>query len=127
MIKLPLPYPPSVNHYWHLGRQGRVFIGKKGRGYRATVVALLKLYNVIKLEGRLEINISLYPPDRRKRDLDNVLKALLDALCHAGVYNDDSQIDVLRISRKDPIKGGEIIVELTEIGGTTCISKSKLM
>lgn len=48
---------------------------------------------------RLSLTIDAYPPDRRKRDLDNILKSLLDALQHAGIYSDDSQIDILKISR----------------------------
>ena len=33
----------------------------------------------------------LYPPDARRRDIDNYNKALCDALTHAGVWEDDSQ------------------------------------
>lgn len=59
--------------------------------------------------------ISLYPPDRRKRDIDNVLKALLDALQHAGCYEDDSQLDDLRIVRCEVRKGGSCVVVITPI------------
>jgi len=38
-------------------------------------------------------------PDRRKRDLDNLLKCPLDALHHAKIICDDSQIDKITISR----------------------------
>jgi crossover junction endodeoxyribonuclease RusA len=58
---------------------------------------------------RLSVSILAYPPDRRKRDLDNVLKSLLDALMHAGVYSDDSQIDKLTISRNKPLDGRVIV------------------
>ena len=59
--------------------------------------------------------ISLFPPDRRKRDLDNVLKALLDALQHAGCYDDDSQLDDIRIVRCEVRKGGSCVVVITPI------------
>ena len=49
--------------------------------------------------GRLYVTITAYQPDNRRRDLDNLPKAILDALQHAGVYEDDSQIDELRIGR----------------------------
>jgi crossover junction endodeoxyribonuclease RusA len=51
------------------------------------------------LAGRLDVRINLTMPDRRRRDLDNAMKPLLDALQHAGVYEDDSQIDRLLIER----------------------------
>jgi Holliday junction resolvase RusA-like endonuclease len=43
--------------------------------------------------------VEVYVPDRRKRDLDNLHKGILDSLTHAGVWGDDSQIDDLRIYR----------------------------
>jgi crossover junction endodeoxyribonuclease RusA len=58
------------------------------------------------LEGRLAVHITLFPPDRRKRDVDNILKALLDACEHAGCYESDSQIDELHIVRREVKKGG---------------------
>jgi crossover junction endodeoxyribonuclease RusA len=36
-------------------------------------------------------------PDNRRRDLDNLLKPLLDAMEHAGVYVNDSQVHDLHI------------------------------
>ncbi|NBW20709.1 MAG: RusA family crossover junction endodeoxyribonuclease [Caulobacteraceae bacterium] len=53
----------------------------------------------LKAAGSVRVVIEAFPPDRRKRDLDNILKSLLDALTHAGVWEDDSQIEDLRIYR----------------------------
>jgi crossover junction endodeoxyribonuclease RusA len=60
--------------------------------------------------GRLAVEIEAHVPDKRKRDLDNLFKAVLDSLTHAGVWADDSQIDALRIVRK-PV-GGMIKVRI---------------
>jgi Holliday junction resolvase RusA-like endonuclease len=38
--------------------------------------------------------------------LDNVLKSLLDACEHAGCYENDSQIDEIRIVRQEVKKDG---------------------
>jgi crossover junction endodeoxyribonuclease RusA len=104
-IQLELPYPPSVNHYW--GQSGKQrFIGKKGKEFRARVMNEVTEAGVQPLEGRLSIHVALYPPDRRKRDLDNVLKSLLDACEHAGCYENDSQIDEIRIVRQEVKKNG---------------------
>ncbi|NBW18494.1 MAG: RusA family crossover junction endodeoxyribonuclease [Caulobacteraceae bacterium] len=82
-IQLLLPWPPSVNHYWGQSGKSR-FISKRGQQFRASVIESCK--GVIALEGRLAVHITLFPPDRRKRDVDNILKALLDACEHAGCY-----------------------------------------
>jgi len=64
------------------------------------------------MRGPLAMFIKIYPPDKRRRDIDNVLKALLDSLEHAGVYENDSQIFRLQIEKKEPIKGGKCFVKI---------------
>jgi len=54
-----------------------VLISKKGRDYRKAASARLKDKNLEPLEGPLVVDIELHLPDRRKRDIDNVLKAVL--------------------------------------------------
>lgn len=109
MFQLELPWPPSINHYWRHAK-GRHFISLEGRLYRETVFWKASHYrNQFKPKDKLQIHINAYPPDRRKRDLDNLLKSLLDSLQHAQIYNDDFQIDSLTIVRKMPLKG---IVEI---------------
>lgn len=111
-----LPWPPSVNHYWMListGKGGRKVLGKKGRDFREQVIEQLK--GSVPLEGRLSIKIIATPPDKRRRDLDNILKPTLDALEHAGVYSDDNQIDEIHICRSEPNKPGKLVIFLTNL------------
>ena len=113
-IKITLPYPPSVNHYW--GQLGsRKFLGKKGKEFREAVI--IAIYNAKQrgLAGRLHMEVYLYPPDKRKRDVDNVLKPLLDAMEHAGCYENDSQIDKLCITRREVMPQGSCYVEIKVI------------
>lgn len=110
-----LPWPPSANHYWFLVAckgGGRKVIGKKGKEFRAAVCDLIDQEKP--LEGRIVVVIYVYPPDRRKRDLDNILKATLDSLEDAKVFLDDNQIDVLKVCRKEVVKGGKIEVNVHE-------------
>ena len=113
-IQLELPYPPSVNHYWGQAGNHR-FIGKKGKEFRAAVSDAVCEAGIQALEGRLAVHVALYPPDRRKRDIDNVLKSLLDACEHAGCYENDSQIDELHIIRRDVIKDGACTIVILTI------------
>lgn len=74
-----IPWPPSLNHYWRHCR-GRHFISPEGITFRQEIQRLIAAQNPPKLTGRISISISASPPDRRIRDLDNLLKVPLDAL-----------------------------------------------
>ena len=115
MIVIELPYPPTVNHYW--GRRGkRTFITKKGDDFRRDVIIkCMQEKKQLVLSGRLDVEVLLFVPDRRKRDIDNITKSLLDSLSHAHVWEDDEQIDVLTIRRMERIKGGKCIVKIKEV------------
>ena len=114
MIEITLPWPPSVNTYWR-NFDGRMIISARGREYRETVgdqMTLQKMVNHFK--GQLKVEIEAFRPDKRRRDLDNLLKATLDGLAHAGVYEDDSQIVDLRIYWAKDI-GGMLKIKIEEI------------
>jgi len=108
-----LPWPPSVNHYWrHVG--SKVLISREGREYREAVKALSIAHGWPRFGShRVSVHIEAWMPDKRRRDLDNVLKSALDSLTHAGVWDDDSQIDGLAIWRA-PLLGGMCRVEVRE-------------
>lgn len=113
MIELTLPYPPSVNHYWRTWR-GRVLISRKGREYRERVLVTLRLAGVKPISGPLAVHVELYPPDERKRDADNALKAINDSLQHGGAFLDDSQIVWLLVEKAQVVPGGKVIVRIAE-------------
>lgn len=119
MIIIDLPYPPSVNMYYRTPRSGklagRTMISEKGRMYRADVMETIMRYKLGRVPGRLEVHIDAFPPDRRRRDLDNICKGLLDGLAHAGIIADDGDIDILKIHRKEHVKGGLVRVFVSEI------------
>jgi crossover junction endodeoxyribonuclease RusA len=104
MIKLTLPFPPTVNHMWGFAGK-RKYLKKEAHEFRRLVQEACIEANA-KIHGRIAIFIALYPPTKRKFDLDNRIKALQDALEHAGVYLDDEQIDTIICVRRNVIKGG---------------------
>jgi crossover junction endodeoxyribonuclease RusA len=115
MLQLFLPYPPSVNNYWGFSRSRR-FLTPKANTFKQLVH-----YKVLESKypsfGRsyIRVGVELYPPDRRKRDIDNPLKPLFDSLVAAGLFDDDSQIVELVVFRKEVIKGGSCRVTIEKI------------
>ena len=70
------------------------------------------------LDGRLEVRIDVYPPDKRKRDIANIEKPVCDAMQRKdgyGIYIDDFQIDILHIRRLEIAKPGHVRVHISEI------------
>ena len=118
---MSLPYPPSINHYWR--RVGpRTLISREGRTFRTNVCALLGGGGPRKppAGGRIALCMDAFPPDRRRRDLDNLIKATADALQHAGVYEDDSLIDLLLVRRRNTVAGGRLDVQVVDLPLRKC-------
>lgn len=113
MVTLEIPYSPSVNHYWRVGH-GRVYLSPEGVRYKQIVAGIVRAARVKPFIGPVALLIDAYPPDRRIRDLDNVMKALLDSLGSAGLYRDDSQIKHINAWMLEPMKGGKLVVTITE-------------
>ena len=116
MITLTLPYPPSVNNLYATVH-GRKVLSKKGREYHQAVVdSVTRQLPADQRFGarRVGYTVQAFPPDRRRRDLSNLVKALEDALTYAKVWDDDSQVDRLTVVRGAPAAGGSVFIEIDE-------------
>ena len=115
MLLLNLPYAPSVNTYWRRGRFS-TYLSPIGREYKDKVAEYVIENRVPKLgDARLKMTLIIRPRSKRKFDIDNLAKSVLDSLTDAGVYDDDEQIDELHIIRGEPIKNGRVVVTIEEI------------
>lgn len=71
--------------------------------------------NAFKESDKIRATLLVYPPDKRRRDIDNIPKAVFDALGSNGLYPDDSQIHDLRIRKMEVDKNGSIYARFTRI------------
>lgn len=111
-----LPWPPSVNHIYSRTRKGGVMLNPRSRAYRDEVIYTIGKGHTA-MTGDLRVVVNAYMPDRRKRDIDNPNKAILDAMTHAGVWKDDSQIKDLRIIHRGVEAPGRVVVTVSQIQG----------
>ena len=124
-MRLILPWPPSMNTYWrHVPmrtRKGyvvRTLLSRKARIYRTKC-----MYSIVEQCGQVKatinqpvaVNLHLHSPTRRKFDVDNYLKAILDALTHARIWDDDSLVDELHIFRGKVKKDGCVVVDIAKM------------
>jgi crossover junction endodeoxyribonuclease RusA len=102
-----LPWPPTVNHYYTVAR-GRKILSTRGRKYgKQAALEIIAQGAPCFKDSEVSVVIRAYPPDKRKRDIDNIIKPILDVLS-GPVFDDDCQVSDLRITRYNPRKGGEV-------------------
>ena len=93
MIKIILALPPSVNSLWRTTATGGMYRSKKYTAWRKTAILNVLLQSGRrKIDGPYKLTLEAVRPDKRKRDLDNLLKAASDCLVEAGII-DDSQCE----------------------------------
>lgn len=116
-VIITLPYPPTGNHAVKHTRQGRHYVTSEAKSYYETVTYLVRCANACAmLDGDLTVECDIYPPDRRRRDMDNAWKVLSDACTKAGVWLDDTQINRLVLERQEPVKDGRVLLRVLQSG-----------
>ncbi len=113
-----LPYPPSVNHLWR--RVGnKTLLSAEGRAYRERVGTLVRLQGQEVPLPPHAVAIRATVPDRRRRDIDNILKALIDPV-YAAIGVDDSVIVRLEIEKCGPdAEGPRVVLTIRTATGPT--------
>jgi crossover junction endodeoxyribonuclease RusA len=118
-VKINLPWPPSVNRIWKTTSKGGWYSTKEAKEYRISVTYLAIAAGIRNSfpSGNVRVCLFVYPPDKRKIDLDNRAKVILDALQDAKVYNNDSQIKILHMEMLEVRKGGFVTVIINKLDG----------
>lgn len=118
MSELELPLPISANVYWRhtVGRNGKpfVYVSQEAVVYREQVGWLCVAAGVGPYHGPLRVTILAYICDSR-RDTDNVVKVLFDAM-QGHAYDDDNQIVEYHVYRHKARtrKDSKVIVKIEE-------------
>jgi crossover junction endodeoxyribonuclease RusA len=122
MTHLTLPYPPSCNRLWRVTSRG-TYPTAEAAAFKAEAGWLAKAAGLKLMEGPIKLTVILHPkqPKRYKPgepirclDLDNALKATIDAL-QGIAYLNDSQIVDIRALKGEPIPGGGLSVEVCRV------------
>lgn len=84
--------PISVNAaYRNVPKIGRVKTTKY-KNWQKDVGAQLSIQGLEKVCGEVEVSIFCRRPDKRKRDIDNLVKAVLDLLVAHNLIEDDRNV-----------------------------------
>jgi len=108
-VTFEIPYPsprlsPNARGHWAKSSPIR-------KAYRHECATECRIQGAKKMQGKVHAIITFHPPDKRRRDLDNMLssfKSGIDGIVDAiGV--DDSEWTIT-ISKAAPVVGGKVVV-----------------
>ena len=88
--------PPTVNTIWRKGRNGTTYLTEQARRFKAKVQA--QIPRMERVTGDCKVRVDVQFPTRRRCDLDNYLKIVMDAM-NGFVYLDDSQINEIHATK----------------------------
>jgi len=129
ILELKLPFPPSLNHFKKIGgivktKTGKLYQQRINTNetksfyfyvYRQAKLVMPPGWAEFSANAFFFVKVYLYPPDNRKRDIDNSLKVLFDSLVKAQIISDDSKIHRLYVEKCHTIEQGQVIVRIQEL------------
>jgi crossover junction endodeoxyribonuclease RusA len=97
MITLHLPWPPSVNHLWrHKGN--KIYLNPRYKAWRKEAGWTMKVEgNFTRIDVPFSAILLLSPPNKSRRDLDNIIKPVLDLLQDLQWIKNDSLCQELTV------------------------------
>lgn len=114
VVTVTLPIPPSVNHAFYNASEGGRGKTRAYKDWREEAGWEIKIQKTGKVLGAVAIDYRVSPVFhvKRKRDLDNFLKPLSDALVDLALIEDDSLIMDLRIRWDETVEQGKVVVRV---------------
>jgi len=91
-----VPMPPSVNQNTRFGKHG-AYSSPKYKDWQKEVGKIFMAAKAQELPPPYKISYEVGRPDKRQRDIDNLIKPLNDALQRAGILTNDSLVDEIFI------------------------------
>ena len=110
-IDVEVDWPPSANNNWMI-RRGRFVKTNEAACYKRLIGNLSYTWEKITFLKDIEVSIKAYPPDNRKRDIDNLLKITLVALQETHLFENDEQIRKITIERMHKCDKGKLQIRL---------------
>jgi Holliday junction resolvase RusA-like endonuclease len=112
--ELWLPWPPQSNNMFAQTRAGRRFISPAYQEWRDLAAAHLLGQRPVQMDCMVAVDILLTAPDKRKWDIDNRVKPIMDVLVVHKVIEDDCADIVRKITVEvafEKLPGATVFVE----------------
>jgi crossover junction endodeoxyribonuclease RusA len=114
MSWVSLPYPPSANRMWrHIRIKGanRTVLSAEYKAWLETATQLVAMVpKAERVAGPYTLRIDAGRPDRRRRDVDNLIKPTSDAIVNGGLVEDDSLCQHVSAGWQPGLEGLRVLV-----------------
>ncbi len=118
MIEIKIPQKPiSTNHCYRVRVvKGTpiMYMTKEGKEFKAKAQDIIRDSEVSLTDKDIKLSIELRFKDKRRRDIDNYNKILLDSMTDL-VYEDDKQIMELNLKKSSGWLNDEIVIQIEEM------------
>jgi crossover junction endodeoxyribonuclease RusA len=120
VLTVTLPFPnPDLMPNRRLGKHWAQTNGAKSKAYDDAYMLTYQAMQSFRgqwhpTSGRVPVTLTFLPPDKRRRDLDNLLAASKSALdgVAAALHMDDREFEPVTLKRGDPALNGALVVEI---------------
>lgn len=103
-----LPTPPSVNRLWRISGR-RMYRSKQYTEWIAQVAAALDGEPKPEIDYPFNIELIVGRPSKRRMDIDNRAKAVMDVLQHCNIITDDCLANQINMMWSD-IEGCKVTI-----------------
>jgi crossover junction endodeoxyribonuclease RusA len=120
MLTITLPFPPSeLMPNRRLGKHWGATNSAKSKAFDDAYTLAYQAISQYRgpwhpTNGRVPVTLTFLPPDKRRRDLDNLLAASKSALdgVAAALRMDDREFEPVTLKRGDVSANGALVVEI---------------
>ncbi len=117
MTTIRLPFPVTANRRLTKSfKSGRPILTENYRAWLKEAAQEIMVQRAKPVAGEVAVRVELVPPDARRRDADNTLKCVLDALVASRVIEDDSNKIVREINVEWVREGHSCVVHVLPYG-----------
>lgn len=99
-MELILPYPPSSNRLWIRTHHGMTRSAAYKSWIEECIILTIK-HRHKGVDGPYGLSIVAERPDKRRRDIDNLIAPVCDGLMHSAITPDDSLCQWIQASWSD--------------------------
>ena len=106
--------PPSTNDL-HMYGKGHAFSKPRYKAWQKDAIPeLQEQAKGVTVTGPYHLSITAVRPDKRKRDIDNIIKPLSDALQRAGIIENDCYCEF--VSARWVTSGDGVAIRIEPVG-----------